>query len=145
MQASTGNMPQLFRNVFMVAADVVNHTLEYKEKGCYIPDSARNVVVYYANDDLAMPASKIANLKSWTVSRRLGMTGPESMSETKLARNIYEVDCDDFNNSWGDKKGHTYFLRDSRGKISPIIPHMIAAINSGRIKPAQRHYVLEKP
>lgn len=140
-----GNMIQLFRNVFMAAADVKNHTLEYKEKGCYIPDSARNVVVYYANDDLAMPASKIANLKNMTVSRRLGMTGPESMSEERLARNVYEVDCDDFNNSWGDKKGHTYFLRNSSGKISPVIHHMIAAINGGRVKPNKRHHILEKP
>jgi esterase/lipase superfamily enzyme len=140
-----GNMPQLFRNVFMVAADVVNHTLEYEEKGRYIPDSARNVVVYYANDDLAMPASKMANLKNMTVSRRLGMTGPESMSESKLARNVYEVDCDDFNNSWGDKKGHTYFLRNSAGVISPVILHMITAIKRGRVEPAIRRHVLEKP
>lgn len=140
-----GNMPQLFRNVFMVAADVVNHTLEYKEKGRYIPDSARNVVVYYANDDLAMPASKLANLKNMTVSRRLGMTGPESMLEGRLARNVYEVDCDNFNNSWGDKKGHTYFLRNKNGTISPVIHHMIAAIDGGRVKPAARHHVLIKP
>ena len=140
-----GNMPQLFRNVFMVAADVVNHTLEYKENGRFIPDSARNVVVYYANDDLAMPASKISNLKNMTVSRRLGMTGPESMSETKLARNVYEVDCDDFNNSWGDRKGHTYFLRNAAGNISPVILHMIKAIKGGRVVPAERHHVLEKP
>ena len=138
-----GSMPQLFRNVFMVAADVVNHTLEYQEDGCYIPDSARNVVVYYANDDFAMPASKIANLKNMTVSRRLGMTGPESFSEARLARNVYEVDCDDFNNSWGDAKGHTYFLRDSRGKISPVVSHMLAAIDGGRVTPAQRRHVLE--
>jgi esterase/lipase superfamily enzyme len=139
-----GNMPQLFRNVFMVAADVVNHTLEYEKSGCYIPDSARNVVIYYANDDLAMPASKIANLKNMTVSRRLGMTGPESMATDRLARNVYEVDCDNFNNSWGDKKGHTYFLRDSRGEISPVIHHMIDAINGGRVKPKERRHTLEK-
>lgn len=139
-----GNMIQLFRNVFMVAADVVNHTLERKEDGCYIPDSARNVIVYYANDDLAMPASKIANLKNMTVSRRLGMTGPESMSEKRLARNVFEVDCDNFNNSWGDKKGHTYFLRNKNGTISPVIHHMIAAIDGGRVTPDNRHHVLNK-
>jgi len=138
----SGNMPQLFRNVFMVAADVVNHTLEYNEKGRYIPDSARNVVVYYANDDLAMPASKLANLKNMTVSRRLGMTGNESMSEAKLSRNVYEVDCDNFNNSWGDRKGHTYFLKNDKGQISPVIYHMISAIDGGRVKPAYRHHVL---
>ncbi len=140
-----GNMPKLFRNVFMVAADVVNHTLERNKKGRHIADSARNVVVYYANDDLAMPASKITNLKNMTVSRRLGMTGPESMSEERLDRNVYEVDCDDFNNSWGDRKGHTYFLRNEDHKISPVIHHMIAAIDGGRVTPKERHHVLKKP
>lgn len=140
-----GNMPQLFRNVFMVAADVVNHTLEYEHDGRYIPDSARNVVVYYANDDLAMPASKVANLKNITASRRLGMTGPESMSEERLAKNVFEVDCDNFNNSWGDKKGHTYFLRNDAGVISPVVHHMLAAVDGGRVLPAKRQHVLEKP
>ena len=140
-----GNMPKLFRNVFMVAADVVNQTLERNEKGRYIPHSARNVVIYYANDDLAMPASKIANLKNMTVSRRLGMTGPESMSDNKLDKNVFEVDCDDFNNSWGDKKGHTYFLRNKHNKISPVIYHMKDAILGGRVKPATRSHKLDKP
>jgi esterase/lipase superfamily enzyme len=136
------NMPQIFRNVFMVAADVVNHTLEYDKKGRFIPDSARNVVVYYANDDLVMPASKLANLKNMTVSRRLVMTGPESMSEKKLARNVYEVDCDDFNNRWGDIKGHNYFLKNKKGEASPLIKHMADAIDGGRVKPLQRHTIL---
>lgn len=140
-----GNMPQLFRNVFMVAPDVVNHTLEYQNNGHYISHSARNVVVYYANDDLAMPASKIANFKNMTTSRRLGMTGPESMSETRLSRNVFAVDCDNFNNSWGDKKGHTYFLRNKHHKISPVIHHMIEAIKSGRITPAIRQHIIERP
>jgi esterase/lipase superfamily enzyme len=137
-----GEMPQLFRNVFMVAPDVVNHTLEFSHRGRYIPDSARNVVVYFANDDLAMPASKIANLKNRTVSRRLGMTGPESMAEDRLARNVFEVDCDEFNNRWGDKKGHTYFLRNDGSVISPVITHMLHAIQSGRVKPATRRHLL---
>ena len=140
-----GVMPQIFRNIFMVAPDVVNHTLERKEKGRYITDAARNVVVYYANDDFAMPASKIANLKNMTVSRRLGMTGPETMSEKKLPRNVYEADCDDFNNSWGDKKGHTYFLRNDQQQISPVLHHMLGPIKTGRVAPAQRSHILEKP
>ena len=141
----SGNVPQLFRNVFMAAADVVNQTLERTQKGACIVNSARNVLVYYANDDLAMPASKLANLKNLTVSRRLGMTGPESMSERKLDRSVYEVDCDDFNNSWGDRKGHTYFLRNKQGAISPVINHMKDAILNGRVSPSERSYRLVKP
>ncbi len=43
---ANGHMPQIFRNIFMAAPDVVNHTLEPGEDGQYIPHSARNVVVY---------------------------------------------------------------------------------------------------
>jgi len=138
---SSGNMPQLFRNVFMIAADIENGVLERNQPGRHIVDSSRNIVVYYANDDLAMPASKLANLKNKTVSRRMGMTGPERLS--KLPKKVYEVDCDDFNNSY-DLKGHSYFLNDSEGNASPIIEHMTRAIETGRISPEVRSYVLKQ-
>ena len=102
-------VPQLFRNTFMIAADVANHSLEHGEDGQWITVASRNVVVYYANDDLAMPASKLANLKNRTVSRRLGMTGPESMSD--VPKNVFEVDCHDFNNSIDSPKGNSYFIK----------------------------------
>lgn len=136
---SSCQMPQLFRNIFMVAADVENHTLEKGFAGQYIVDSGRNVVVYYANDDLAMPASKLANLKNKTVSRRLGMTGPEDLQ--KLPRKVYEVDCDEFNNLF-DPIGHTYFLTNKEGKASPVIKHMADAIRGGRVIPDKRSLIL---
>ncbi len=138
-----GHMPQIFRNIFMAAADVVNHTLEPGQEGEHIPHAARNVVVYYANDDLAMPASKMANLKNITASRRLGMTGPENLE--KVARNVYEVDCDNFNNSIDAPKGHTYFLDHKNGVVSPVLFHMIEAIKTGRVSPAERHHQLPRP
>lgn len=136
---SSGNMPQLFRNVFMVAADVENEVLEMGEEGRCIVDSSRNVIVYFANDDLAMPASKLANLKNRTLSRRMGMTGPEDIS--KLPKSVFEVDCDNFNTKF-DLKGHTYFLDDKNGNPSPIIQHMVDAISTGRVKPNERSHVL---
>ncbi len=138
---SAGQMPQIFRNVFMVAADVENEILEKGEDGQYIVDSARNVVVYYANDDLTMPASKLANSFT-TLTRRLGMTGPEKLS--RLPKSVYEVDCDDFNNSF-DKLGHSYFLRDKKNRPSPIIKHMATAISKGRVNPSERSITLPKP
>lgn len=140
---SAGKMPQLFRNVFMVAADVVNHALEKGEEGEYIADSARNVVVYYANDDLSMPASKVINLKNRTTSLRMGMTGPEALN--KVARNVFEVDCDNFNNTFDFPKGHSYFLRGPDNVVSPVVRHMVKAIENGRVKPDNRHHELEKP
>ena len=137
-------MPQLFRNIFMIAADVVNHTLEHGEPGALIPLAARNVVVYYANDDLAMPASKIVNLKNRTVSRRLGMTGPEDLDA--IAKNVFEADCDDFNNTFDKPKGHTYFTAHKKSNtISPVMKHMIHAVRYGRVKPSDRHIVLQRP
>ncbi len=137
-----GQMPQIFRNVFMVAPDVENEILEKGEDGQYIVDSARNVVVYYANDDFAMPASKLANACT-TLSRRLGMTGPEKLS--RLPKSVYEVDCDDFNNSFDTPLGHTYFLRDRKNRPSPLIKHMVKAISKGRVKPSDRSITLPKP
>ncbi|WP_322804741.1 alpha/beta hydrolase [Vibrio alfacsensis] len=137
---AAGNMPQLFRNVFMIAADVENEVLEKNEDGRFIVDSGRNILVYFANDDFAMPASKVANIKNKTLSRRLGMTGPEDLS--KLPSKVYEVDCDDFNNQF-DIKGHTYFLENSKGEVSPIIKHMASAMKTGRVTPKDRSTVLK--
>jgi esterase/lipase superfamily enzyme len=74
-----GEVPLLFRNVFLMAADIVNESLQRDERGRHICDSARNVSVYYATDDLALRASKVSNLKNKVASRRLGHTGPENM------------------------------------------------------------------
>lgn len=135
-----GMVPMLFRNVFMVAADVVNHCFEPGRSAALIPATARNVVVYYANDDLAMPASKVANIKNRLLSRRLGMTGIEDI--TKVPKNVYEVDCDDFNNRFDRPKGHSYFLSNG-GFTSPALLHMLAAMDGGRVTPNERHLVIK--
>ena len=135
-------MPQWFRNIFMVAADVENQTLEPGQIGQYIPDSARNVAVYFANDDFAMPASKVANIKNLILSRRLGMTGPESMN--KISNKVIAVDCDDFNNSIDKPKGHSYFI-EGGSIVSPCIKHMTNAIKTGRVEHTNRRHNLAKP
>lgn len=132
-------IPQLFRNIFMVAPDVVNYCLEPYKSGELIPNAARNVVVYYANDDLAMPASKLSNLKNKVISCRLGMTGPKDLSNVQS--NVYEVDCDSFNNKFDKPKGHSYFL-DNNGNTSPALKHMLDAMDGGRVRPKQRSYEL---
>ena len=134
-------IPQLFRNIFMVAPDVVNNCLEPHESGSLIPKAGRNVVVYYANDDLAMPASKLSNLKNKVVSCRLGMTGPKNLSDVQ--NNVYEVDCDNFNNTFDKPTGHSYFL-DNNDKTSPALKHMLDAMDGGRVRPSERSYELPK-
>ncbi|MEL6854249.1 MAG: alpha/beta hydrolase [Cyanobacteria bacterium J06607_13] len=121
----------LFRNVFMAAADLVNETLEPGEIGGVIPLMSRNVVVYYAADDLALRASKIANVTSVAASRRLGHTGPESIN--KLPRNVYAIDCDDFNNRY-DRLGHRYFLEDPQtGDAGLLLRHAWMCMRTGRV------------
>ncbi|MDF1581538.1 MAG: alpha/beta hydrolase [Desulfuromonadales bacterium] len=68
-------VPLIFRNTFLVAADIVNESLEVGQRGELICHASRNVIVYYASDDLALRSSKAANLKNKVASRRLGHTG----------------------------------------------------------------------
>jgi len=138
-------VPMLFRNTFLVAADVVNETLEYGQDGELICHASRNVVVYYASDDLALRSSKISNLKNKIASRRLGHTGPENMDNAP--KNIYAIDCDDFNNSYDSPKGHSYFLDDGDGHSGKVFDHIYQALKTGRVdvgESDQRRLILKK-
>ncbi|MEO1313653.1 MAG: alpha/beta hydrolase [Pseudomonadota bacterium] len=127
-------VPLIFRNTFMVAADVVNETLHKGERGEYISHASRNVVVYHASDDLALRASKAANLKNRIASRRLGHTGPEDMEKTN--RNVYRVDCDDVNTLYDNPTGHSYFLGGkSAGDDGAVFHHIFDCLLSGRVFP----------
>lgn len=120
----------LFRNVFMASADVVNETLEPGQSGGIIPPMSRNVVVYYAADDLALRASKVANVSA--ASRRLGHTGPEKMDT--VPKNVYAIDCDDFNNDYDDPLGHQYFLDDPQtGDAGLLLRHAWICMRTGRV------------
>lgn len=141
LQLSAKYYPQsglalLFRNVFMAAADVVNETLEPGKSGGVIPPMSRNVVVYYAADDLALRASKVANVGTTNASRRLGHTGPERME--KVAKNVYAIDCDDFNNRY-DRLGHQYFLDDPQnGDAGLLLRHAWICMRTGRVPVTSR-------
>lgn len=126
-------MPLIFRNVFMAAADVVNETLELGQEGEFISQATRNVVVYYAADDLALRSSKVANVKNGIASRRLGHTGPENME--KAPKNVYAVDCDDFNNDYDVPAGHTYFMAKSADSSESglLFDHLWKCIKTGRV------------
>ena len=123
-------MPLIFRNIFMAAADVVNETLEPGQRGEHISPAARNIVVYYAADDLALRASKVANVGNRIASRRLGHTGPERMN--KVNKNVYALDCDDFNTDY-DRVGHTYFATDRNDNPGAVFNHIWQCIDKGRV------------
>ncbi len=124
-------VPLLFKNTFLMAADIVNESLEHERNGRLISQASRNVSVYYASDDLALRSSKISNLKNKVASRRLGHTGPENMK--KIQSNIYAIDCDNFNNKYDFPKGHSYFLNDKNGNIGAVFEHMFNTIKTGRV------------
>lgn len=138
-----GPVYSVFRNIFLAAADLVNETLEADGSGRCLSDAARNVTVYYANDDLALRTSKVTNLRHKIVSRRLGHTGPEDMS--RVAKNVYAIDCDNFNNSIDPPVGHAYFLCDRNGNASPVLSHLMQAVTTGRVDadPSSRTKILE--
>ena len=122
--------PLIFRNLFMVAADVENETLERGREGGALPASSRNVVVYYSYDDIALRASKGANASVRGVSRRLGHTGPYDM--TKMPANVYSIDCDRVAMTYDPGKGHTYFLDDPRGNPGKVFAHILNCIQHPR-------------
>lgn len=127
-------VPLIFRNTFLVAADIENESIHRGERAQFVCDASRNVVVYFASDDLALRASKAANLKNKIASRRLGHTGPENMAITP--KNVYVVDCDEVNNRYDNPKGHTYFLSgDQPGKPGLVFEHLFACLQSGRVFP----------
>lgn len=126
----SGGVPLLFRNIFMAAADLLNESLEPEEEAGFVPESARNIVVYYASDDLALRASKIANIGA-EVSRRLGHTGPENLDLTP--KNVYAVDCDDFNTDYDPPFGHGYFRRSPDGQPGLLFNHLWECIKVGRV------------
>lgn len=125
-------VPLLFRNTILMAADIVNESLEEDQPGRLISEASRNVSVYFASDDLALRASKGSNLKNKIASRRLGHTGPENMR--KVASNVYAIDCDNFNNSYDRPKGHSYFLEGRDGTEGKVFEHMYATLERGRVE-----------
>ena len=121
--------PLIFRNIFMAAADVANNTLDLGQQGEYISHASRNTVVYFAEDDLAMRASKVANMS--IAVRRLGHTGPEQM--TNVRRNVYGLDCNDFNNTYDRPAGHGYFTTDNQGNPGLVFDHLWECMRTGRV------------
>lgn len=127
-------LPLLFRNTFLVAADIVNESLHKGEEGELISHASRNVVVYYASDDLALRASKVSNLKNAEASRRLGHTGPEDMALTP--KNVYAIDCDDVNTAYDTPLGHSYFRSGKKkGQPGVVFDHIFSTLVGGRVFP----------
>ncbi len=123
-------MPLIFRNIFLAATDISNNCLEAGQEGSEIAAAARNVVVYFATDDMAMRASKVANVGTIT-SRRMGHTGPANLK--LVPKNVFALDCDDFNTLYDYPVGHGYFASAPDGKPGQLFTHLWQAIVTGRV------------
>lgn len=125
-------VPMIFRNSFMVAADVVNETLEPGQKGEHICHASRNVLVYYAADDRALQTSKVANLRR-VASKRLGHKGPENMN--RVHSNVFALDCDGVNSDYDPRYGHTYFRSgEEPGEPGIVFDHIFKTLLTGRVE-----------
>jgi esterase/lipase superfamily enzyme len=137
-----GAVPALFRNLFMVAADVANDLFAPGRAGEVISSAARNVVVYHAADDFALRSSKVANVRHRVVRRRLGHTGPADLD--RAPANVTAVDCDDFNGRY-DPFGHSYLLADPAGRPGAALRHLVETMRGGRVaglEPGRRRLIL---
>lgn len=129
-----GGLPLLFRNTFLVAADILNESLHKGQPGELISHASRNVVAYYASDDLALRASKVSNIKNGEASRRLGHSGPEDLEKTP--KNVYAIDCDEINTLYDPPKGHSYFRSgEKKGTPGVVFDHIFSTMLTGRVFP----------
>ncbi|MCB2211540.1 alpha/beta hydrolase [bacterium] len=129
-----GHPPLLFRNIFLMAADIRHDTLEEGKPGEYIPDICRNLVVYHAADDLALRASKTVNKGNRISSLRMGHKGPRDLD--KVPKNVYSIDAGFVNQDYDPPKGHTYFINQNNKKsIKPgnVFEHLANCIKKGSV------------
>ena len=113
-----------------------NQVLREGQAGQHLSYFTCNLVVYFAAEDLAMVASKAANLKHRRTSRRLGMTGPEDIKV--LPKNVDGVDGDNFNTSFEKLRGHAFFLAEA------VIKLLTTVVSAARASPNQSSYKLSK-
>ena len=139
------NLPIIFRNIFLVAPDIVNSTLEKGKDGNLLAQCSRNVSVYFADDDNGLERSFEINLENKISNRLLGRTGPENID--KIPKNVYSINCDDINNKYDALEGHKYFLyNESQEEAGLVFDHIYNSIITGRVKvePQGSRYMILK-
>lgn len=136
-------VPLIFTNTFLVAPDLDSTCLERGASGEHICHASRNVTVYYAADDLVLRDGKNSNMMHRSLSRRLGITGPEDID--RIQANVYTVDCDNYNTLYDPPLGHTYFLDERQGRPGRVFEHIYQSVKTTRVDtgPGIRQMVLE--
>ncbi len=108
------NLPRLFDNIFLMAADEDDDAFEHDHKLRLLPDLARAVHVYFSPGDRALMISDTTKRNP----DRLGANGPRIRGG--LPRKVALVDCRDVDDSPGDLSKHQYYR---------LRPEVVADVN----------------
>ncbi|HEY9621147.1 MAG TPA: alpha/beta hydrolase [Crinalium sp.] len=101
-------LPRVFNQILMLAADEDDDTFDYDYKLMYLPHLTRRTSVYFNRGDLALWASDTFKGNP----SRLGTDGP--LRPQQLPRNIYSIDCTEAVAATVKPAEHGYFISSSR-------------------------------
>ena len=103
-----GQVPRVFDNIFLMAADEDDDAFEHDHKLRLLPELARAVHVYFSPDDRAL----IISDKTKNNPDRLGSNGPRLREG--LPRKLVLVDCRRVDVSEDDITNHQYYRLNPR-------------------------------
>lgn len=135
-------MPRVFDQIVLVAADEDDDAFDYDHKYHLLPRLTRHVNVYFNRGDLALWASD--RLKGNPA--RLGTDGP--LQPLQLPRNVYPIDCTEVVARLAEATEHSYHLTVERvaTDIRQVLRNRMAdEIPGRRYVAASNHYRLLLP
>ncbi len=113
-------VPRVFDNVFLMAADEDDDAFEHDHKLRLLPEMARAVHVYFSPDDRAL----IISDKTKNNPDRLGSLGPRVREG--LPRKLFLVDCRHVDVSKDDFTNHQYY------RLHPKVVRDVCMVLAGR-------------
>jgi esterase/lipase superfamily enzyme len=118
-------LPKIFDNVFLMAADEDDDTLESRTKLGALLELARAVHVYHSSDDLALMVSDTTKMNP----DRLGTLGPRNFSS--LGTRVKAIDCTKVNGTKLAHGNHQYY------RIRPEVISDVRLVLAGRLSPEE--------
>jgi esterase/lipase superfamily enzyme len=130
---NAAQLPAIFTNAFLMAADEDENTFEKEQKMQRLPELARAVHVYHSRTDGALLISDTTKMNP----DRLGSGGPRTFSG--LSTRIVAIDCSDVDFTLPLHANHQYY------RLRPEVIADVRAVLTGRFRPDQvpRRLVVE--
>ncbi len=120
---NTQQLPRLFDNVFLMAADEDNDALEHSYKLSLLARLAHRTHVYYASDDRALHIST----ETKGNSDRLGADGPRNLALAD--ERFFAVDCSDVSSTSTTHLRHQYY------RLRPEVIEDVRRVMAGQPRP----------